>query len=902
MSRHPSTCLSNKPHDGRVSDITIHFNGCLRVSKQKRFFDSLAPESQQRILRDNDKTAELRHRLETAQCDSTAATRLRDFKQAMSQWCASTGRPHVSYTPSSAFSDSRRPSGMAAGGYPGSEDLVNDHIKVPVVYFKDGSPHQVAGLPNSFPNQKVTVSDLLSEDEKRNPLLQPCEENTVRYFHLPANNMIWVEEAMARYYREKRPDPDDLFMNSKLRRSRTKTEMLLRPEYWQGQQNYDGDDEVHARHMRPFCDAISVTPSPETRPKNLALFMPYLHWETDRGRVQSAEAIKEVEKQKLLRTMSEVVNQAQHQLAHTQTNDTTAPVWVAPQPSDPGDEKADRRRALGQLLRTAAALLEAMDFHTEEQLMFKYLHAQPPLHPRRTLDQSYYGALKSTRARDRDQVVYRGTMPEPHQCVGMDACEQCNDDIRKVPRIVMVDQLWLWILDENTIITSFPRRWGKNRPDPSAVHKALRLRFKYASQGQISSAYDVALMIVDECSRVFFDRASNDSRKPNLIDLFTGAVRDLSYKQTAAFDQFLIKTHLASRGRGREGGLTNDAFSTHNMLLNINPEGNLLKEVKDIVDEMHIMIRIKEQQQAVMESLVKHIRRAASPLARAEKTRIASQASTPWDLVLGAPDSASPTPHQTLLRVDNLLPDLATRLSELRNLLQTAQNTSAALKDILTLKQQQASVIEARTAVTQASLTLRQGQSIMIFTTVTIIFLPLSFFVGLFGMGALPADLSFTAELTLMFPISAGIILVSLVFAFSQTVFDNSLVALVGSAVSLVWNTAATWVLVQTGLYAAGRRAGRRARGLREREGRVVGGMKGEAMRRELRREVEAERGRAREVALQMAVRRGEGGRMVPASPYSSVALASPFGMGKGEVDVELGERTGGERTGRRLV
>jgi hypothetical protein len=49
----------------------------------------------------------------------------------------------------------------------------------------------------------------------------------------------------------------------------------------------------------------------------------------------------------------------------------------------------------------------------------------------------------------------------------------------------MVDQLWMWILDESmsvlkkslahytdctaeTIITSFPRRWGKNKPVSSS--------------------------------------------------------------------------------------------------------------------------------------------------------------------------------------------------------------------------------------------------------------------------------------------------------------------------------------------------------------------------------------------------------------------------------------------------
>jgi len=453
MSRHqyPSTCLSDKPHDSCVSDVTIHFNGCLRSSKRRKFFDGLPSEGQSRIIRDHERIAELRHRLETTESDSTAAVRLRAFKQSMTHWCLATGRPHAAYASGPGYgydSDtSGRPTGMAA--YMGSDDAVNDFIKAPVIYFKDGRPYDVPGLPNRFPGQKVTMADLLSEDERRNPLMQPCEDGVVRYIHLPANNMSWVEEVMARYYREKRPNSDDLFLKSKLRRSRTKTETLLRPEYWQGQQSFDADSEVHARHMRSFCDAVSVDSSaPVESPKNLALFMPYLHWETDRGRVKVAEIIKEVNKQ-IPRSMSEVVNQAQNHLTQTQTQDTAAPVWVAPQPGDVRQERAERRRAIGQVLRTAAALLEAIDFHIEEQLLTRYLHAQPPLHPRRTLDQSYYGALKSTRARDRDQVVYRGTTPEPHDCIGMDACAQCNEDIRKVPRIVMVDQLWLWVLDES---------------------------------------------------------------------------------------------------------------------------------------------------------------------------------------------------------------------------------------------------------------------------------------------------------------------------------------------------------------------------------------------------------------------------------------------------------------------
>jgi len=115
------------------------------------------------------------------------------------------------------------------------------------------------------------------------------------------------------------------------------------------------------------------------------------------------------------------------------------------------------KHLLGRVLYRAAQLSEAMDFYYEEQLLKEFLHSNPPFHPRRTLDQSYYWTLQSTKKRDRDQVVYRGTSPkkkfihkEHCKTKKEPPCRQCWDDIRKVPRVIMVDQLWLWILNGST--------------------------------------------------------------------------------------------------------------------------------------------------------------------------------------------------------------------------------------------------------------------------------------------------------------------------------------------------------------------------------------------------------------------------------------------------------------------
>jgi hypothetical protein len=609
-------CLSIEDHESRVLDVSKHYFGCLRDTERQHFYNRLPEESQRRIRRKAHRIAQLRAKLE-CQPETKAGTLLKVFKETISDWRGVHG--WASVEDKSAL---RLPIDL--------DNRADSEIKASMIFFKDSRPYNIPGVENAFPNQKIPIKKLLADEPDANPLMKPCDDNMVRYFHLPANNMIWVEvglaltysmvltgltsniqEVMARYYHERRPDAEDLYLKSKLGRMRTKTEMLLAPEFWQGQQDFDDKSEVHARHMRPLCDVISTSKpmwyislmerltqfadpiSTEPLPKNLVLFvsrpvlfclhaglhqlgcelanetkMPYLHWETDRGRVQSAAAIKEASIVKF--SIAEVVNQAKaanEQSSDANRNSRTQSVTRQsrstgrPMSSATGPQK---RKLLGEVLLQAAALMEAIDCRIEESLIFEYLHKKPPLHPRRTLDQSHYVGLKDTASRDRDQVVYRATVQGDHDCEDnidinnpWKKCKQCQEDSRKVPLLIMVDQLWLWILDESksrslllmnfpglpgvvqsetycrlicftgTVLTCFPRRFGKIRPDSSAVHKSLRMRLKMGRQDEIRSAYDLALIIIDECSRVFFDRTKIADRQPNLVDMFAAAIRHI---------------------------------------------------------------------------------------------------------------------------------------------------------------------------------------------------------------------------------------------------------------------------------------------------------------------------------------------------------------------------------------
>jgi hypothetical protein len=92
---------------------------------------------------------------------------------------------------------------------------------------------------------------------------------------------------------------------------------------------------------------------------------------------------------------------------------------------------------------------------------------------------------------------------------------------------------------------------------------------------------------------------------------------------------------------------------------------------------------------------------------------------------------------------------------------------------LLEMAQRQAQVDDVRWSRLQTELASSQNLSVMIFTTFTVIFLPLTFFTGLFGMntsdweqpGGVPS-LSFIGSISL--PASFFLVAVSLVAAFSS--------------------------------------------------------------------------------------------------------------------------------------
>jgi len=185
--------------------------------------------------------------------------------------------------------------------------------------------------------------------------------------------------------------------------------------------------------------------------------MPYLHWETDRARSKASRIIDK-NGPASLSDLSHVADALINANARKSSSSTKQ---GAPDNVFSSGRELYRPRwskdqtPLGRVLLLAASLYEAMDDYTDEKLLKEYLSAIPALHPRRTLDQSYYWTLEDSSGRDRDQVVYRATAPSPglhykfRKHGNHPRYDQCSENVLKTPRLVMVDQLWMWILDDS---------------------------------------------------------------------------------------------------------------------------------------------------------------------------------------------------------------------------------------------------------------------------------------------------------------------------------------------------------------------------------------------------------------------------------------------------------------------
>lgn len=136
--------------------------------------------------------------------------------------------------------------------------------------------------------------------------------------------------------------------------------------------------------------------------------------------------------------------------------------------------------------------------------------------------------------------------------------------------------------------------------------------------------YDLALIVIDECSKVFFDQTKPLDQRPEVVDLFSSAISKIVSLSNTSSTIHRISLRLqaenktiAYEGFGRDvSRISIDTLDSAEQLLrkslNIGFEWSILEEAQQVIDELQIMQEIFSQQISVMRDLDKALRELLS--------------------------------------------------------------------------------------------------------------------------------------------------------------------------------------------------------------------------------------------------------------------------------------------------
>ncbi|RDW91517.1 hypothetical protein BP5796_02682 [Coleophoma crateriformis] len=398
--------------------------------------------------------------------------------------------------------------------------------------------------------------------------------------------------------------------------------------------------------------------------------------------------------------------------------------------------------------------LDGITNRQEKELLSTYLLKDPPLHVRRTLDQYYYSWLENTARRDRDQVISRNHATEIYAPNLRDIMEinHLNDAIKiaedmkrleeqaiEPPRrwksmrpdkvisnndlkllqecvtsfteqkiqdprspLLVVDQLWIWSF-EDCVITSFPRRAEQfevgdlDPEDRSDVLNAILRHLRNPNRNPITCPADLVELIASYCVNIL-SPGPGDLPDIDFMRVFSVATNkavddamNLLTEFVTSFEKFRTQPE--------------DSVIEFERIFSVTRETHLLREVQDIRDELGMLNNLFDEQLSVLDGSISTFsfsRRSSHPILDTSLT--------------------------------GSLSSIEQKRRDVKRMLIQGRQAYETLKDLLNLKQQQANVLEARITRRQAISTGEQGKTIMVFTVVTIIFLPLTFMTTVFQL------------------------------------------------------------------------------------------------------------------------------------------------------------------------
>ncbi|KAK1831860.1 hypothetical protein QBC39DRAFT_350332 [Podospora conica] len=403
------------------------------------------------------------------------------------------------------------------------------------------------------------------------------------------------------------------------------------------------------------------------------------------------------------------------------------------------------------------------NYTADEALLFGYQLTRYPalprrrqVHPRQTLDRFGYSMLTSTETRDRDQVSYRW------------AANGRGQSRKHSHRpIIMVDQLWLWMLEDGTLITcrheppsSESRYWARSSDE---FHRSVLSRSLDLLTGSETKVTTQALShsVLSEVIDFGEQWGPMDFR---FQDGFRASINRIVELESGLFRRFTAATKLSHETRGKSVKENDDDFLNRSDL-----ETNLLVELMDIKDELNTIRTVQTQQRTVLEEL--HRIYQGSPFKKD------GDAHCLLDEQLDGEEEKS----RNLGLMRKTFEVLEKNVAVVESLLADAEKVQRSVESLLTFKQMHASTMEARMRRKREETAERSENTLKAFGLISLLFLPLSFASSLFALDVdvYPKDEAgetawpIRQVMGLIFGISAAILLVLV----TSSVFINEILA-----------------------------------------------------------------------------------------------------------------------------
>ncbi|KAI0858773.1 hypothetical protein F4860DRAFT_526840 [Xylaria cubensis] len=556
-------------------------------------------------------------------------------------------------------------------------------------------------------SRTVPVSELLYGEEDNSLINDGLGPKKWRWYHLPVNNMDWVKALLFRLQvgnedgrlsgtEHRGPHPHTLFLQPR-------ANVLDRGDY-----------------------------------KITVVFTPYLHFETNEGRVRLRHAIKQItsnlaDDNDIYDNDEDDDSSDEDDESSDESDDSSGKSddssiksdYVSDEGESNSDSEEDQstinsRRKESEFKKKFEKFRDQIRHYQEklgegkskcDRLINAYFARETHhLHIRRTLDQFYYE--EDTDVRDTSQVVQR---------YAVKGLPKISKKETMSSKLIMVDQLWLWMLQnqekaKNIVITSFPQAWCQNegsKTDAIDLHEQIHKYLHRQSREAITSVNQLASVIIKECTRVFgpFKRPS----EPEFLDNFNSSISDVNDRLSTIYNRLpdtlwnVQKNNLVEK-ETQKHKKTKRKKDTKNSRHKIAREVELLVEIQDIQDELDIIKMVLDQQSSVL--------------------------TVPQDGADDCTKSKETLSYDTFPTVDGKPVDHYTTANKktIEGMRVRAADVYRRVNHLIDLKQKQANLEEAQYAREEATSAAKEGKTILALTIVNMLFLPLSFLSSFFAL------------------------------------------------------------------------------------------------------------------------------------------------------------------------